>query len=236
MSVPKPTFPYLATIIAFTAIVIMLLLGFWQLDRKSEKELRLAQIENAKGEQSISLKQAVLNPLQYQDYQATAVGQFSEELIFIDNKIRDGKPGFYVLTPLTTNYGVLMVNLGWVPAMSVRGTLPTIAFPYSADELSTLEGLIYIPTHNTLIKETNTEYGRFPALLQQVDLNEISQHLRAQVLPFVLRLLPNSNSYFVREWNIITMAPEKHLAYAIQWFGLAIAALTVYLLSLRKRS
>jgi cytochrome oxidase assembly protein ShyY1 len=30
------------------------------------------------------------------------------------------------------------------------------------------------------------------------------------------------------------MSPDKHLGYAVQWFGLGIAALTIYLLSLMK--
>jgi surfeit locus 1 family protein len=52
----------------------------------------------------------------------------------------------------------------------------------------------------------------------------------------VLRLLPNDSTDLVREWKVMSMQPEKHLAYAIQWFGLAVAGLTIFLISLRKRS
>lgn len=231
----KPNFPYIATLVAFSAVVIMLILGFWQLDRKAEKEARLAHIESAQGQQSLALQTVLSDPVAYQDFQAHTTGQFANRLFYIDNKLQAGQAGFYVLAPLKTNYGVLMVNLGWVPAKHVRGTLPQISFPYTQTELSSIEGIVYIPTHNRLISETNNEIGHFPVLLQQVDLNEIAKHLSTPVLPFVLRLLPEEGSNFVRQWDIITMAPEKHLAYAVQWFGLAVAGLTIYLLSLLKR-
>ena len=111
--------------------------------------------------------------------------------------------------------------------------LTLIGLNFVMPELPALKGVVYLPVKNSLINETNHSYGQFPVLLQQVDLDEISLHLNEEVLPGTLRLLPDE-SFFVREWQAVTMSPEKHLGYAIQWFGLAIAALTVYLLSMLK--
>lgn len=222
-------FPYVATLVAFIAIVIMLGLGFWQLDRKAQKEARLASVEIAKLSANIDLPQAFSDPLNYQDYIVSAGGIVIDKYFYIDNKLVNSKPGFHVLVPFSTDYGVVMLNLGWLSATGVRSDLPRFDLP----PMNNIEGLLYLPVNNSLITETNTQYGKYPVLLQQVDLDEISKHLNIDILPGVIRLLP-SDSEFVREWQAVTMSPDKHLGYAVQWIGLAIAALTVYLLSMLK--
>lgn len=227
---PNKSFPVLATVVAFVAIVIMLALGFWQLDRKAEKDIRLANIEDAKQSHSISMDEAFSDIENYQDFTVVAQGRPQTSFFYIDNKLLEGRAGFHVLVPYSTSQGILMVNLGWIPAIGQRGTLPDFELP----ALTEIEGIVYLPLHNSFIKETNKAYGQFPVLLQQVDLQEIGLHLGQAVLPATLRLLPD-NSAFMRQWQAVTMSPDKHLGYAVQWFGLAIAGLTVYLLSLLKR-
>lgn len=225
----KKRIPIVATLVAFVAIVIMIGLGFWQLDRKAEKEQRLSNIEKASRSESIDFATALKKIDNYQDYVVLGTGKIINKYFYIDNKIVDGAVGFHVLVPFDTSEGLIMVNLGWVPSTGVRADLPDVP-PVS---FSSVTGIVYLPTNNSLIRETNTAYGQFPVLLQQLDLNEISMHLGEKVLPATLRLLPD-DSGFVRQWQAVSMSPEKHLGYAIQWFGLAIAALTVYLLSLLK--
>jgi len=225
----KSTFPYLATIIALIAIVIMIGLGFWQLDRKHEKEMRLDNIKKAAESGEMAIEDISKDLVNYQDYQVRLSGKQTQQFFFIDNMLKDGQAGYHVLLPYQTNVGVVMVNLGWLPSTGIRSELPKL----SINLPNSLQGIVYIPTDNTLVKETNQNYGSFPVLLQQIDLQEIEKHLGLDVLPVTIRLLADQ-SEFVREWQKVTMSPEKHLGYAIQWFGLAIAALTVYLLSLLK--
>lgn len=231
----KPAFPYVATIVAFSAVVIMLGLGFWQLDRKAEKDARLAHIENAKLQHSVTIRQVQQDPIAYQDYTVTLTGYFASNAFYIDNKMRQGRAGFHVLVPFTTNRGTVMLNLGWISSTGVRTQLPTFTLPQPSLQITKVNAIVYIPLNNTLVTETNSEYGQFPVLLQQVDLAEIEKHLKKDVEPFVGRIIDGSDDVFIREWELITMSPEKHLGYAVQWFGLAIAALTIYLLNLLKR-
>lgn len=231
VKVTKPTsqFPYIATVIAFVAIVIMFGLGFWQLDRKAEKEIRLESIETAKLSSNISLEKALSNIDEYQDYIVSVKGKIINKAFYIDNKLLESRAGFHVLIPYKTSAGIVMLNLGWLPATGLRTDFPIFKLPL----LESVEGIAHLPLNNNLITETNGQYGEFPALLQQVDLHEIETHLGIEVLPLVLRLSMESND-FKREWKAVVMSPEKHLAYAVQWFGLAIAALTIYLLSMVK--
>lgn len=227
----KAKFPVVATLVAFVAIVIMLALGFWQLERKNQKEVRLTQIEFASTQSNIQLNQVLKNYASYQDFIIEAEGNLLTQSFYIDNKLYDGRAGFHVYQPFQTDYGMLMLDLGWLPSDAPRPALPS----YKMLNFSNVTGALYIPQNNRLINETNRHYGRFPALLQQVDLSEMEQHLNAPLLPFVLRIQEEDNSPFVRDWQAVIMSPQKHLAYAIQWFGLAIAGLTVYLLSALKR-
>lgn len=233
MNQPKTNsarFPYLATVVAFIAIVIMLGLGFWQLDRKLEKERRLEQIDFAKQQQSLRLSDVIEDYREYQDFAIDAEGQLLPGSFYIDNKLYDGKAGFNVMRGFETDSGILMLDLGWLAATAPRPAMPE----YKELSFKAISGVLYIPTDNQLITETNQQFGSFPALLQQAELSQFERHLGQKVLPFILRTQQNDNPQFVRKWEAVTMSPEKHLGYAIQWFGLAVAGLTVYLLSILK--
>jgi cytochrome oxidase assembly protein ShyY1 len=71
--------------------------------------------------------------------------------------------------------------------------------------------------------------------LQQTDLKVIQQHYNQDVLPFVVLLNAQETSSFVRDWQPVVMAPEKHLAYAAQWFLLAFAALVIFVIAQRNK-
>jgi len=218
------------TLIAITCIVIMFLLGFWQLDRKSQKDQRLAQIESRQDAQALSLTDVIDSPYDYVDFAVRFSGKPKQALFYIDNRIKNSIAGYEILTPVKTDYGIVLINLGWVPGSGNRKELPRISSP----KTSTFEGRMYIPSDNRMISETNFNYGAFPVLMQQIDFDEIQKHLGESVLPFTIRLKPEDNVGFVRDWQVVVMAPEKHLGYAIQWFGLGIAGLTVFLLTVLK--
>ena len=227
----KRPFPWLVTVISIFCIVTMLVLGFWQLDRKQQKESRLENITVATQSDILKLEDIISAPEDFVDFQVKVSGVALDKLIFVDNKIVDGQIGFHVLQALQTDYGKVIVNLGWKKGDTDRNRLPEVE---ALQGELTINTILAFPTDNVFIEETNTNYGVFPVLLQQIDLREIALHLGSDILPFVLQASPDSQSGFVRDWQAVVMPPEKHLGYAIQWFGLAIAALTIYLLSLGK--
>ena len=71
--------------------------------------------------------------------------------------------------------------------------------------------------------------------MKQTDLKVIQQHYNQDVLPFVVLLNPQETSSYVRNWQPVVMAPEKHLAYAVQWFLLGFAALVVFVIAQRNK-
>ena len=86
-----------------------------------------------------------------------------------------------------------------------------------------------------MVKETALIDGQWPKVLQQTDLKVIQQHYNQDVLPFVVLLNPQETSSYVRNWQPVVMAPEKHMAYAVQWFLLGFAALVVFVIAQRNK-
>lgn len=244
--------PILPTIITLLCVVIMFGLGIWQLERKAEKDIRLAQINERQSnrpyklfelllEQTISNKDADI-----QDFPVSFSGTAQmDSLFFIDNKIVSGKTGYQLVVPVMTIAGdIVLTNFGWLRGNVRRGQLPSLTSQVTAlfsNQSQQFTGVVSYPSINTMVSETNIAFGEFPALLQQIDIRQIKQHLTAtgfltsgKLFPFVVNLSPQPNSEFVRNWQPVVMSPDKHLGYAVQWFGLGIAALTIYLLSLMK--
>lgn len=256
--------PLLPTIVTLLCVVIMFGLGIWQLERKAQKDVRLMQIEERQSSrpyklEELSLKRSVninnsdinnntsyTKNLDIQDVPLSFVGTAQmENLFFIDNKIVSGKTGYQVVIPVATlDNDIILANLGWLRGSGLRGQLPSVSDKLK-DELTErsmqFTGVVSFPSINPMVSETNRAFGQFPALLQQTDMVQMKQHLNAagllrqgKLYPFIVNLTPEESSEFVRNWQPVVMSPEKHLGYAVQWFGLGIAALTIYILSLMK--
>lgn len=226
-----PIIPIVPTAIAVICVIAMTGLGLWQLDRQAQKEIRLAQLEERRQNHPHTIDELLSLETSIQDFPAQLSGKLlSDKLFYIDNKIYQGQVGFDVIAPLQTERGIVMLNLGWLKSLGSRDLLPT----QQIESSDYYFGVVSYPSNNRMIVETNTSAIEFPILLQQIDLSIMQTAFDEPILNFVVNVDPNPASGYVREWTPVVMAPEKHLGYAIQWFGLAIACLTIYLLSLIK--
>ncbi|MEC8373867.1 MAG: SURF1 family protein, partial [Pseudomonadota bacterium] len=209
--------PWLLTAISVAA---MCGLGFWQLERMIQKQHRLASIAQKQSNGSVSLLTALTND-DPRDITVTFDGEpDTTHLVFLDNQIQDKRVGYDVIVPVKTNAGWVLVNYGWVSAPDMQRTLPTIKIDKG---LLSFRGIVSVPGINPLITETNTQSWVFPALVQQIDFADLSQRLNRDLLPYVIQLTTDDVA-FVRDFRPVVMSPEKHLGYAVQWFGLAVAA------------
>ncbi len=224
---------FIAFSICLAAICAMLGLGVWQLDRMNQKQQRLASIAQKKHLGTIPLEEL----LQHQDIRDAKVsfeGQTdNQRIFFLDNKIFKGKVGFQVLAPVETNQGTVLANFGWVQGDAKRELLPAVELPQS---LSAFTGFVRVPTLNPLVSETATKASTFPMVIQQVDIEKLSLFAGKSFLPFTVMIDTPDDPQFKQQFKPVVMPPEKHFAYAFQWFGLATAAAVItYLVFFKKR-
>jgi surfeit locus 1 family protein len=226
--------PFIATLVTFVCVVIMFALGNWQLQRAEQKTERLLAIEMAAKTAQVDLQQVLRGNIdEMLDMPVNFEGTANAERYFLlDNKIHNGRVGYQVLVPMQTYSGTVIVNYGWVAATNSRDILPKIKID---TEKAHFAGVISLPLNNAMIQETALVDGDWPKVLQQTDLKVIQQHYNQDVLPFVVLLNTQGNSTFVRDWQPVVMAPEKHLAYAVQWFLLAFAALAIFVIAQRNK-
>ena len=226
--------PFVATLVTFLCIVIMFALGNWQLQRAEQKTARLIAIEQASNTALVDLQQVLRSNIdEMLDMPVSFDGAADGTRYFLlDNKIHKGRVGYQVLVPVQTDSGTVISNFGWVAATNSRAILPSIQIDAQKVRYG---GVISKPLNNALVKETALVDGNWPKVLQQTDLKIIQQHYEQEVLPFVVLLNAQETSAFVRNWQAVVMAPEKHMAYAVQWFLLAFAALVVFVIAQRNK-
>ena len=221
--------PIIATLVTLLAVVIMFALGIWQLQRAEQKTQRLQLIKHAQQSAQIGVSKVAEDPQNNQDMPINFVGTAdSEKYFLLDNKIHQGRVGYQVIVPVQTTQGHVLVNYGWLAATNSRQQLPAVTIESSILNFS---GIVWLPSKNILVKETAKLDGNWPKVIQAVDLDLLAQHYGSSFLPFVVKLSPSPDSDYVRVWQAVVMPPEKHFAYAVQWFLLAVAAIVIFVVA-----
>jgi surfeit locus 1 family protein len=230
-------------VLALACVALFVSLGNWQLRRMHEKQAMLdaaARVLQQRTPQPLSL---AADPARARDYDwAAGRGRFIGAPLLLDNQVREGRVGvrvYRVLRPELADRELhasdLLVDLGWLPVAGDR-RLPEIA---QDDDIADVRGLLAPPPSAGLAVGAGMLQRDRAWLLTRVDTSEIVRKLAlpAPIAPRVLRLDPAMPIGHARDLEILpnTMPPERHLGYAVQWFGLALTVLvTALVLTLRK--
>jgi len=223
----------LIPLLLYLALVTLLVsLGFWQLGRADEKKIFLTKQQLSADKEVIKLKSIIgADPesLRYRKIEVT--GRYDEEHQFlIDNQIVNGQAGYFIMTPLLVNgmKTAVLVNRGWLALNKDRRVLPDVS-------ISSLKATIFGRVNNfpvVGIKLAGAEIPTdgWPSVVQVVDSDVLADRLGYSLLPFQVELNGEMNEGYHREWRKNTvMPPEKHIAYAVQWFGLAITLTILFI-------
>ena len=216
---------------AFTLLFFPLLtyLGFWQLSRAEEKKLILAQWQA-----QFSAEPADLFEIRDQAIEdgrrIVAYGRYERRKFWlIEGKINGGRPGYDVLMPFLLQDGRwVLVNRGWVPASLDRASLPDFHTP-EYDVL--LSGRSKTPFDVRLVDESKNRLLKWPHRIIEVDISELEAQFGEKLLTFYLILDSEDVNAFVISDEPVNMPPEKHHAYATQWFAMAFVLLLLWAVS-----
>lgn len=227
--------PVWAMVLALLGILFFCRLGMWQLSRAAEKELLTSRYEAHATLPVVSLS-AVSEYQQVADRRVQVDGRWdNSRLVYLENQMRGPQAGFHVYTVFIPKEGAqaILVNRGWVPVLSDIQRLPSV----SLAQTTRITGSLAYPSAFFTVGEP--DYVQRPLRVARLDMDRISRSLGVQLYPFVLRLDASEPDGFVREWapaSRLGMLPEKHRAYAFQWFSLALAVVVVLIaVNVRKK-
>lgn len=210
---------------------ILIALGFWQLDRAEQKSELVAAFQRMTDAPPTALD-AVWKDERPTQYRGVVVsGEYLAERNFLhDNKTHQGRAGYQVLTPLRIegDEATVLVNRGWVPAGLTRDKLPVFETPRGRIEV---QGMVYAPNeHQIVLGPEEAHGGAWPRIIQRIDFAALEEQLGVKLLAYTIRLSEQAPGGFVRDWRPLYGAgPDKHRAYAIQWFSFAVIFIVVYL-------
>lgn len=222
---------FTSLIVTAIAIGILISLGMWQLQRAETKTIRLASLQSKQAQGFLELAD-ISRFDDPRDLKVQVAGRLQSERVFLwDNRIVSGKVGYEVIVPLKTLKQIVLVNLGWVQGTGYRDQLPNISIP----DLNDFQGVIWEPQDNKFINSEILTTEKWPVVIQEVDIQKIGLFLDESPAPFVVALELPSSTGFVNNHKPVVMPPEKHIAYAVQWFGLAIVCFVIFVVaSIRK--
>ncbi|WP_045738627.1 SURF1 family protein [Xanthomonas sp. MUS 060] len=223
------------------SIALVLALGFcvlgrWQVQRMYEKQALLAQAAHVR-DRPQALADALRTGRAGRLAWVHGAGRFLPGQILLDNQIRQGRSGVKVYQPFLPDgvSGPVLVELGWLPLPADRA-LPS---PVPLQGRYVLAGLLGPPPSHGLALGPALVAAPSPQrwLAMRIEPAAIGLALgRRDILSQVLRLDPALPLGYPRDLDLLpnTLPPERHLAYAVQWFGLALLVLvTTALLSWR---
>ncbi len=204
-------------------------LGLWQFHRAEYKhELEKNYAEHTRAP-ALSWNQ-IHSPLKQHFNRVRISGIYENQRSFlIDNAVLNHRVGYWVITPfkISRQSKWLLINRGWIARKANRLDLPQL--PMISGQ-QTIEGLIQLPPTKSFVLSGERESSTWPQVLEKLDLKEISSLLSYPVQNFLLLLSPQSPGGFEREWVAQAgLPPERHQAYAIQWFALALSLAIIYL-------
>lgn len=225
--------------VLFTMLVFSLLikLGIWQSERALEKEQRQQRISELSQREALSLEQVLaLRGLQdgINDLPIALTGEFVDDKVFLlDNQPNKGRLGYRVYQIIERNNNALMVNLGWIQGSIDRNILPDV-LPITGQH--TITGHVREVEVGMQLQQQNLTDVSWPLRVQQIEIEKFSELIDKKLLPFVVYLDKKEPLGYKKNWQPIVMPPEKHRAYAFQWFSLALAWISLMIWAAVKMS
>lgn len=231
---------WLITLAAVAGMLVTASLGRWQLSRAAQKEALQAMLD-ARGRMPTMDGRVLLSkPAMAAAEAETLVHRAAmlegrwlpEHTVYLDNRQMNGRPGFFVLTPLQlvgTPSGVVLVQRGWVPRnFQDRTQLPQVQTPQ--DVVVRVVGRVAAaPSRLYEFGGGESSAGGHGAegssrIRQNLDLAAFRTETGLALAPLTVVQTGEAvgaGDGLQRDWPVVGAGVDKHYGYAFQWFGLS---------------
>ena len=206
----------LPTIAVIVGMMILVRLGFWQLDRLDQRRAKNAALIAALESEPVDLNEAVLpdDLTSLKDRDALARGEFdfSHEGI-VKLQSFQGQPGVNLVAPLVLDDGetAVLVDRGWVPEADDYAV-------YDDPGQQTIKGYIALTQNLNRFGASSTLTDKLE--WYRVDIDAIQTQMPYKLLPVYIKQAPGENNQQppLRAEREVDLSEGPHLSYAIQWF------------------
>jgi len=194
--------PWWAAVLAAAGCVAGVLLGNWQSGRAEQKRA-LARSQQL----------------------ATLQGSFdAQHTVLLDNKLRNGRPGYEVVQPLRLVDGKLvLVNRGWTAAGATREQLPKVRTPAG---VVALQG-VRLDHFARAFEPAGTK--RSGTVWQNASVEEFAAWSGLALEPWVFEQHSALDDGLARDWPRPDAGVAMHESYALQWYSLAALSLVLFI-------
>lgn len=218
------------SLLVIAAVIVMIRLGLWQLDRLDQRRAFNARVEEQLAQSALEISEenlrADLYNMEYRE--AIVLGEYDHDRqVVLRNQDWQGRLGVHLLTPLIIQGSdqAIMVNRGWIPYED-----------FEAGKLSQFDesGLVEV---NGVIRRSQTKPrigGRADQIPAEgepplqawnwINVGGIAGQLPYELLPVYLQGSPepSRDQMPYRTQLELDLNEGSHLGYAFQWFTFAL--------------
>jgi surfeit locus 1 family protein len=231
--------PIISSSLTLIVIITCLTLANWQHNRAQDKQQRLDNISRVQAKGTLTWNELQLLPasLDKTGIKLQLTGQLqSDQFWLLDNRVFQKQVGFDVLAIFYPEQSkqAIIVNLGWVKAPQSRSQKAEVNLPTKSITLQVQ--LKQGDLAGFYLQKQKPNKGSWPKRIQYIDLaimqQEVQQESAAKFIDFMAY---SSEAKFSLQphYEPVVMPPEKHIAYALQWLLLAVAALLVFIFAVK---
>jgi surfeit locus 1 family protein len=239
---------WLIAVAAVVGVFVTASLGRWQLSRAAEKESLQATLDARAAMPAVSDAELVgantpVGPMPHALVHRMVVLQgrwLPAHTVYLDNRQMQGRPGFFVLTPLQLSgqEGVVLVQRGWAPRnFQDRTQLPPVQTPEGSVRV---EGRVALaPSRLYEFKRGGDSAQGSSRIRQNLDLAAFRAETGLALADLTVLQTGRDDTVgdgLQRDWPVVGAGVDKHYGYAFQWFGLSglIALLYVWFQIVRR--
>ena len=221
--------PSLITIIMLPSLV---LLGIWQLNRADQKRLIDDGVNTALIKTPLNINTFHSNDFSHEVYRkALLSGKYDAKHYLLDNRTYKGRAGFHVYTPFLLSLSnkkpkAILINRGWITYQGSRNNIPDIK---ASSKNKIISGKIKNIGKSIVLSNAQKESTSYPKVIQSISLEKIADELNYELLPIIIELDKSEDDGFIREWKPYYGSVDKHVAYAVQWFSMAVVLFILFI-------
>lgn len=220
------------TLLVLLGVLVLIRLGFWQLQRRAERLQRNATFAARTTEPPIRLEEIAGDPARFEYRQTLLEGtwEYGYEVVLLGGT-RGDTPGVHLITPLRLagSDRAVLVDRGWIPYAQRD---PAARAQFRGPAKAAMRGRVRLSRRRTGSPGREEASGAIQErrdAWSSVDVPAIQAQVPFPLLPIYVEQLPEPDAPELpwRDTEIV-LDEGPHLSYAIQWFAFSVILLVGY--------